>query len=267
MAELDYRIPGTASEIYGWCIDELRRVHGSRELNVLDVCAGYGVNGALMKRELSLDELYGYFRKQRDITGNGLFFDRMYLKEHDRDSDLHITGLDVAENALDYAEAAGFIDESYAVNLETDPLPRALRDAIAECSLITVTGGFSFVGETTFAKILSALPDRSATKPWIVGFPLLHTNLEALIELFEKLDYVVHYGSQYRFLQRKFANERERGGEHAALARATLEVFEDDYFESRLLLAQPRGASPVPQEILAYAADRKSETQASAMRT
>lgn len=256
MAELDYRIPGAASEIYGWCIDELCRINGDGELKVLDLCAGYGINGALMKLDLSLDELYGYFAKQRDSGASSAFFDRLCLAARCTNPDLHVIGLDIAARALEYGRAAGFISEGHAVNLETEPLGPGLRASIAQCSLISITGGFSFISETTFAQILSALACSSTPKPWIVGFPLLHTDLDPLLDLLDRYDYVVQSGTQYRFLQRQFANKHEHDGEHAALARANLEVCDHDYFESRLLLAQPADAPPLPEAILASAANR-----------
>lgn len=262
MAELDYQVPAAASEILGWCIDELRRIENGRELNVLDLCAGYGINGALMKLDLSLDELYRYFDKQPDTGNASGFFDRLCLADHRKKRDVNVIGLDVASNALEYARAAGFINDLHAVDLENRSMTPRLGAALAQCSLISVTGGFSFIGAATFRKILSALPRSPADKPWIVGFPLLHTDLEPLLKLLASHGYVVSHGAdrngQHRFLQRQFANARECEGEHRALARARLEPSAKHYFESRLLIAQPAGMPPVPADVLANACERHS---------
>ena len=255
MAQVDYQIPGGANGIFEWCVNELRRLQGSTDLKVLDLCAGYGINGALMKLDLSLDELYRYFSDQGDRRVASALYDRAFLTARCKDPDVHVIGLDVAAKALDYARAAGFICDAHAVNLETEPLPPRLEATIAQCSLISITGGFSFIGATTFDKILSALPQSSTTKPWIVGFPLLHTDLDALIEVLQGHGYHIQPDSQYRFVQRRFASKRERVSEHTALARADLEAFEEDYFESRLLVAQPPGMPSIPEAILKRSAE------------
>jgi|GEM_PF-976 asparagine synthase (glutamine-hydrolysing) len=254
MAQLDYCIPDLASGVFAWCIAELRRERGAQPLTVLDLCAGYGANGALMKTSFSLDALYNYFSTQSGAGSVGDLFDHALISARMSDKNLHVSGLDVAEQALNYACSVGFMDESYAVDLETEALPPMLGDSIAQCSLITITGGFSFIGAATFEKILAVLPQAPATLPWIVGFPLLHTDLDALTELLLGYGYVIQPDTRHRYVQRKFANKRERATEHAALAAAGLEVTDDGYFESRMLVAQPPGASAIPEAVLESAA-------------
>ncbi len=249
MAELEYSVPGGANRVFEWCIDELHRVRGTAKLKVLDLCAGYGINGALLKLDISLDELYRYFAHQNH-TVDSTFFDRLYFAPRRRGRDPHVVSLDVAASALDYAKAVGFANETHAVNLETEALTPSLRAVIGQCSLICITGGFSFIGTKTFEKILSAFPRCSASNPWIVGFPLLHTDLDQLFELLRDYGYAIQSDSQRRCRQRRFANEHERVHEHAALARAGLERSDDDYFESRLFVAQPPGMPAVPHTLI-----------------
>lgn len=255
MAQIDYCIPGIASGVFDWCIDELRRQRGVTELKVLDLCAGYGVNGALMKTDLSLDALYQHFQDQSDVGTANVLFDRALMANHVNDPDVHVIGLDVATKALDYACAAGFMNESYAVDLETEALPGTLANSIAQCSLISITGGFSFIGATTFEKILSALPGTPGTLPWIVGFPLLHTHLDELFEVLHDYGYVVQADTPHSYSQRQFANKQEKAAEHLALATAGLDVDDDGYFQSRLLVAQPPGTPTIPAALLQHAAE------------
>jgi asparagine synthase (glutamine-hydrolysing) len=255
MAQIDYCIPGAASGVFAWTIDELRRRRGASEIRVLDLCAGYGVNGALMKTNLSLDELYSHYTDQTDADAANVLFDRALTMAHAKDADVHVIGLDVASHALDYGCSARFMDDSYAIDLETDPLPTKLTEQIAQCDMISVTGGFSFIGATTFEKILSAFPRESTSLPWIVGFPLLHTHLEPLFEVLRDYGYVITPDTQHRFVQRQFVSKRERATEHAALATAGLKIVEQTYFESRLLVAQPPGMPSIPDSILKSAAD------------
>ncbi|MFT5658676.1 MAG: asparagine synthase (glutamine-hydrolyzing) [Gammaproteobacteria bacterium] len=267
MAKIDYRIPEAASGIFAWCIDELRSQHGAKEMKVLDLCAGYGVNGALMKTDMSMDELYRYFADQSAGSRDNELFDHALMMARVKDPDIHVIGLDVAANALDYASSARFMDECYAVDLETEALPKKLAESISECDLISITGGFSFISETTFEKILSAHQRATSSLPWIVGFPLLHTHLEPLFDLLRDYGYVIEADTQHRFVQRQFANKREQATEHATLVAAGLEVGEEAYFESRLLVARPPGMPSMPGSILKRAADYDCSLQPAAVFT
>jgi asparagine synthase (glutamine-hydrolysing) len=250
MKELDYQMPASANAIYRWCIEEIRRLHGTRKLTVLDLCAGYGINGALMKSERSLEQLYAVLLDKKSADASDPFFDCLSLVTHDTDEDLNVVGLDVAANALAYGRAAGFMDDAFAINLETDPISPQVEASIGECSLVTITGGFSFIGVNTFEKILAAVDKAGASKPWIVGFPLLHTKLDDLIALLNSHGYVIQPVLKHRLRQRRFANPTERRREYEALDRADLTSSDNAYFESHLLLAQPPGMPALPDEIL-----------------
>ena len=91
--------------------------------------------------------------------------------------------------------------------------------------------------------------------------PLLHTDLDALFEVLRGHGYLIQPDSQYRFLQRRFASKRERVSEHTALTRTDLEAFEEDYFESRLLVAQPPGMPSIPEAILKRSAEYGRDKQ------
>ncbi|MGR9090953.1 MAG: asparagine synthase B, partial [Gammaproteobacteria bacterium] len=251
MKELDYQAPASASLVYHWCIEEIRRLRGERKLTVLDLCAGYGINGALMKNsERSLDRIYAYLTDNKASGASDPFFDCLSLATQDKDEDLRIVGLDIAENALAYGRAAGFMDDVFAIDLEQEPMPSQIETAIGDCSLITVTGGFSFIGANTFEKILASLDKVGASKPWIVGFPLLHTELGELLSLLNSHDYVIRPVLEHRLRHRRFANANERRREHEALDDAGLTSSDDAYFESHLLLAQPPGMPALPGEFL-----------------
>ncbi len=250
MKELDYQIPASANLVFNWCIEEIRRIRGVRKLTVLDLCAGYGINGALMKSERSLDQLYAYIADNEANDASDPFFDRLSLTTQNIDEDLRIVGLDIAENALAYGLAAGFMNDVFAIDLEKKPMPPQIETAIGDCSLITITGGFSFVGVNTFEKILSSLDKAGASKPWIAGFPLLHTELSDLLSLLDSHGYMIQPVLQHRLRQRRFANSNERQRESEALDGADLTSLDGSYFESHLLLAQPPGMPALPSEIL-----------------
>lgn len=242
MKQLDYQIPATAHRIFKKCIEEILRIRGESTLTVLDLCAGYGINGALLKSERSLEQLYAYFGDDKRATAGDPFFDRLSLGTERPDQNVRVVGLDVAANALNYGCAAGFMDEVYCADLEKQPIPSALAATIGTCSLITITGGFSFIGAKTFEKILAQTEKSDSIKPWVVGFPLLHTKLADLLSVLNSHGYTVQPMLQNRLRQRRFTNRTEQQREMDALQSANLGSFDEDYFESHLLLAQPPGA-------------------------
>jgi asparagine synthase (glutamine-hydrolysing) len=250
MKELDYQIPASANLVYNWCVEEIRRISGARKLTVLDLCAGYGINGALMKGEHSLEQLYTYAADNKADDVSHPFFDCLSLAAQNIDEDLRIVGLDIADNALTYGCAAGFMDDAFTIDLEKEAMSLQIQTAISDCSLITITGGFSFVGVKTFEKILDSLDEAGAAKPWIAGFPLLHTELGDLLSLLNSHGYVVQPVLKHRLRQRRFANSNERRREQEALDDADIMASDDSYFESHLLLAQPPGMPGLPSEIL-----------------
>jgi len=252
MKELDYQIPASANLVYHWCIEEIRRLRGVRKLTVLDLCAGYGINGALMKSDLSLEQLYAQLAEKRADVSHNPFFDYLSLATQNVDEDLRIVGLDVAENALAYGLGAGFMDDVFAIDLEKEPMSLQVETAIGDCSLIAITGGFSFVGVNTFEKILASFDKAGASKPWIAGFPLLHTDLSDLLSLLDSHGYVVEQLQQNRLRlpQRRFANPNEQLRENEALSDAGLAPSDNSYFESHLLLAQPPDMPALPDHVL-----------------
>ena len=259
MAEVDYQIPRGAARVYRWCIDTLRDMRAADSLSVLDLCAGYGVNGALLKSDLSLDTLYRYCKTPQELEAEAAcLFDRLFMANRWSDRAIRVIGLDIASNALEYAQSVGFIDGHIAVNLEEEPLPRAGAALIRDVALITVTGGFSFIGHTSFERLLRSITARGAALPWIVGFPLRHTDLSALTNTLEGYGYALQPDTGHRFRQRRFATARERASEHNALRRNGETISDESYFEARLLVAQPPGAPDVPTWLLDDAATRRA---------
>ena len=248
MRELDYQIPESANTIYQWCVRELRRVHGTAKLTVLDLCAGYGVNGALLQLAISLEDFYAYFDSTETAVDGRGFFDRLAFSNRRKDTALNIIGLDIASKALDYSRDAGFIHKAYTANLETEQAPLGLQHALAHCALVMVTGGFSFIGSKTIEKVLAAITDQGDKRPWIVGFPPLHIDLTGVLNTLMQHGYVIQPTLQQRVRQRRFASSGEQARELDALSRSGLLASERDYFEARCLIAQPPGMpAPSPE--------------------
>ena len=118
---------------------------GSAEAGVavLDVCCSYGINAALLTHELTLAELFEHYTSPvaRRLTRADLIeWDKEFYAARRRPGAPRVIGLDVAGNALGYARAVGLLDAACAENLEQHPASPALRRAMTEVGLITMTG-------------------------------------------------------------------------------------------------------------------------------
>jgi len=58
---LDYGIHRTAIPVFARCADLLARQRSLRSVTMVDLCAGYGVNAALLRYHVNLDELYDLY--------------------------------------------------------------------------------------------------------------------------------------------------------------------------------------------------------------
>src|SRR5699024_2175146 len=127
LSRYDYRIPEHGATIFRQLLQpELRPARGAgmaRQLTVLDVCCSYGVLAGLLKTQLSIDDLYRHYRDpgldslSRDEIIEG---DRKYVAEHAVAGQPRMLGLDIASNAVAYAESTGLLDAGFVENLEAN---------------------------------------------------------------------------------------------------------------------------------------------------
>lgn len=202
---LDYRTPHHAQPVIRRAVDRLRRIRRRAELRVLDLCSGYGVNGALLKHDIALEDLYQRF-DGHDGAASPTADRRALAPLRRRDGAVQVIGQDVAGRALDYGEAAGFLDESLCADLERAALTPRQAGMIADVDLVTITGGLSYVGRRTLARVLGAMRRR----PWVLLFPLRDAPLGVIRATLER------FGLRLErwpgpFAHRRFSDDRERG--------------------------------------------------------
>ena len=205
---LQYLLPGHAQPMVRRCIEALRRRRGLETVTVLDLCAGYGINAALIRHDVTLQDLYARFATQdaraagaQRIPADSAWFQRRWRAT----ARVRVIAQDVSRNALSYSQAVGLVDATIAANLEErDPTPEQaalLRDA----DLILVTGGLSYIGARTFARVLRA----ARREPWALYFPLRHTDVGEVDEAFEDMGYAVET-SRRPVAQRRYRSAEER---------------------------------------------------------
>ncbi|MPY72916.1 MAG: hypothetical protein GEU87_01525 [Alphaproteobacteria bacterium] len=143
---LGYRIPQEAKPRFQRLIEARRSATESEAAKVVDLGCSYGINGALLKHGLSMDDLYRlYGAAEADNLETLLARDRDLYAEP-ADATLEMVGVDPASRAVSYAVDAGMLDAGISTDLETrDPTPEDTA-AIENADLIISTGciGYAF---------------------------------------------------------------------------------------------------------------------------
>lgn len=210
LKEFGYAIPDAAKPIFQRLIAHLRR-RRSDKVHVLDLGCSYGVNAALLKHDLSMSELYEHWGQKRlaDAAPDELVdYGRRFFSKLDEPEDLEVIGLDQAENAVEFAEEVGLLDEGLALNLETEPLPGPLEEDLAAVDLVTSTGCVGYVTERSFDRLLPAVT--RGRPPWLANFVLRMFPFGAIEETLNAQGYVTEKLAGHSFIQRRFASAEEQ---------------------------------------------------------
>jgi hypothetical protein len=232
LGPLDYQIPHHAQRIFRTLL-AARRADGHAP-NVVDLCCSYGINAALLRHDLTLADLYTYYRApDRDPAADVAFFDAHRLPDAP-----HVTGLDVAAHAVGYAVRTRLLDAGYAENLEGGPPTPALHAAFADACLITVTGGVGYITEKTFHQIVAGMP----APPWIGALVLRAIDYQPIADTLATHGLVTELLESRTFPQRRFADETESRSTVDALTRAGVSTSGKEstgFYHANLFVSRP----------------------------
>jgi SAM-dependent methyltransferase len=214
LGELDYQIPQRARPVFDRLLDVLRARRGAsaaRPLRALDLCCSYGVNAALLRCEVALDDLFSRY-SSAELDGLSptavCELDRSYYAERRRADPVQVTGLDTAANAVDYGCRAGLLDSGWTEDLEAaDPSPR-LTTELGRVDLVVSTGGIGYVTHRTLGRVARSGPGHGA--PWVAAFVLRQISYERIGETLAGRGLVTEHLDTATFPQRRFASEGER---------------------------------------------------------
>lgn len=211
LKKLGYAIPSAAKPIFQNLISHLQQRQGDT-VHVLDLGCSYGVNAALLKHDLSMPELFQHWgqNRQADETPEEVVeYHQRFLADLNESDDIEVIGLDVAENAVAFAEEVGLLDVGLTFNLETQPLPASAEEELALVDLVTSTGCVGYVTEKSFERLLPAITrDR---QPWIANFVLRMFPFDAIEETLSDWGYITEKLEGETYVQRKFASIEEQG--------------------------------------------------------
>jgi len=213
---LDYMICDRAKPVFETIIARLRRQRPHRPLKIVDIGASYGLNAALLRTPLTLDDLYAAYTladgplASQSLKDHEVFFTHQKLRE-----DLEIVGLDPSRQALRYARDVGLIGAAVTANLETEELSPADREALRDADLIISTGCVGYATVRTFKRVYEAA---AASRPWVASFamhPFGYGDIAAMLAAFSL---VTIEPPHLRQRQRRFSTERERASILALMA-------------------------------------------------
>jgi hypothetical protein len=257
LGRLDYRAPQNGSLFFPTLVQAKKRGSGreSEGVTVVDLCCSYGINGALLKYDVTLDDLYERYRSEElaSLSSEEMAVaDAEFFGDRKREDSPRVVGIDVAENAVRYALRAGLVDEGFAENLEEDEPTEALGEAVAGADLLVVTGGIGYAWESTFDRLLGLMTEEG-DMPWVATFPLRMVDYGPIAEVLSKHGLVTEKLPDRTFPQRRFEGD-EQGyvlGELESMGIDPEGREEEGYYHSELYLSRsPAEASEVPIEAL-----------------
>lgn len=190
---------------------ELRHKKTDDTVHILDIGCSYGINAALLKHDLSIQDLYNRWAELEQAGASAkeiIEQDADFFARLDQVEDIEVIGLDVAENAVAYGEQAGLLDRGLAMDLESQPLPQDVWPDLAPVDLVTSIGCVGYVTEKSFEELLPAVT--RGARPWFANFVLRMFPFEAIAETLGKAGFVTEKLSQRLFVQRNFASKDEQ---------------------------------------------------------
>jgi SAM-dependent methyltransferase len=211
LGSLDYVIPQEACPVFEKVVEALVDMREIETPRILDIGCSYGVNAALLKSDLTIEDLQEHYTNPalaRVDPETLIEKDAAFFAEHLKRTDLEVVGLDSADKAVGYAVAAHLLDAGIAENLERmPPSPDAAR-LISGVDAVISTGCVGYVTERTFGRILDAVDDT----PWIASFVLRMFPYDAIAERLARDGLVTEKLEGATFIQRAFADEEEMKG-------------------------------------------------------
>ncbi|MEM7224654.1 MAG: hypothetical protein AAF495_16870 [Pseudomonadota bacterium] len=237
LAPLNYRMPQVTCDVLRHLAPTLRDAFGAERLQVLDFGCGFGVNGALLTHRVSLEEIYAHFAQE---TSNLARDQAFFQPRRQADPGFEVGGLDIAEQALAYGRALGFLGTVFSDDATDGPIVPPLADYLAGTHVIIETGAVFEALMPAVDNLLGACDP--ARRPWVLASPRPDVDSRLLLQVFQRHGYTFQTCNRRPISYRKMlgATEREdairiieaRGDDSAALLK-------DGWFHVDLVLARP----------------------------
>jgi hypothetical protein len=153
-------------------IQKFRRLRRILASKILDIDCSYDINAALLKCDVTMDELYERYcglDARAQTRSTLLARNRELVRSRNRLKRTRFVGLDISRSALSYAHLAGFLDGVvHADPEERDPMEQQ-REQFVGTDFVASTGCLGYVSDRTISRVVSASEER---KPWRAHFVL-----------------------------------------------------------------------------------------------
>ena len=243
LGALDYRIPDEAAEPIRRLVNEIARKPSQNPPTVLDLGCSYGINAAILKQRTSFRALWErYVGREGEPRRLAVQKDREFFGAQARADQPRVIGLDVAQNAVNYAIDSGLLDAGITANLEVGPLSSSDASLLADVDLIMSTGCVGYVTEATFERVLQPL-QRSRKRPLVASFVLRMFPYAGIQRLLDRYGYTTERVPGV-FRQRRFKNDNERKDVFRALHGLGLnpdDAERDGYLHAELFISRAHG--------------------------
>lgn len=243
LGEIGYELPGNAQPVFAALLAERRERIDEAHAVVTDLCCSYGINAALMNHDLEMDDLFEHYADPRldGCTKEQLLAaDSQFFEERRNEDRVTVIGVDIAANAVAYGVDAGLLDHGASVNLEEHAPGAALRRAVTDTDLVTITGGVGYITERTFERVLDAT--KTKPTPWVASFALRWVDYDPVANVLAANGLATERVEGELFRQRRFRDDEERDYTFSELRKRGIDptgVEDDDHFYANLFVSRP----------------------------
>ncbi len=209
LRKLEYLIPQHAKPAFLNVLDAYKESKGVTSTKLIDLGCSYGVNAALLKYDMDMQELYELYGtpQAENLDRQELIQrDRKIFTQDDTDDPIEVIGVDVAQQAASYATEAEIIDDKIVADLEQENLSLRHQDSLDDADLVISTGCIGYISEKTIEKVIEA---SNSQLPWMAHFVLRMFSFEPIKEALAEKGYVTAKGTN-AVRQRKFASKQEQ---------------------------------------------------------
>ncbi|CAM5761208.1 hypothetical protein LMIY3S_00062 [Labrys miyagiensis] len=219
---LDYIIPDRAKPVFLAILDRYRAIRERDRLKIVDVGCSYGINAALLRTDMNLDDLYAaYTAIDGPLTGRLSADHRAFFESRNLGSDIRIVGVDPSQRAARYARSVGLVDAIVTTDMEASDPTGAETRALEGADIIISTGCVGYATEHTFGRIYQAT---AASRPWVAAFVMHPYSYDGINDM------LASHGLRTRKMlvarQRRFSTDTEQ--------RSLLAAMLDQGCDSRL---------------------------------
>ncbi|PBB31169.1 hypothetical protein [Mesorhizobium sp. WSM3868] len=218
---LDYMLPDRAKPIFERIFADYRRARNKRKLKIIDVGCSYGVNAALLRTDLDLDDLYAaYLDPSGSLSRRQEIEHRAFFRKQGLADEIQFVGVDPSFRAVRYALNLGLLEAGVTADVETRDLTGEERSALADADILISTGCVGYATEATFARVYEA---SASSRPWVVAFAMHPFRYDDIAAAFRAFSLETRLVERFRQRQRRFSTSAERGAILKAMAKLGME--------------------------------------------